>query len=66
MNKKQIMVKLLGKEKGYYKIAFPNLKIPVEVDENLYRKMRHSREFQFFKGKDLEFASKKPENELAK
>lgn len=47
MRKKSIKVKLVGKQNGYYKIAFPNLKIPVGVDENLYQKMRLSKEYQF-------------------
>jgi len=47
MNEKPMKVKLVGKDKNYYKIAFPNLKIPVEVDENLYRKMRKSPEYKF-------------------
>lgn len=47
MRKKSINVKLVGKQNGYYKIAFPNLKIPVGVDENLYQKMRQSKEYQF-------------------
>ena len=47
MSKKSISVKLIGKQNGYYKIAFPNLKIPVGVDKNLYQKMKDSMEYEF-------------------
>jgi len=47
MDKKSIRVKLIGKQKGYYKIAFSNFTIPVEVDENLYRGMKHSPDYHF-------------------
>ena len=42
METKPISVKLIGKKNGYYQIAFPNLEIPVEVDETLYHKMKDS------------------------
>lgn len=66
MNKQPIRVKLVGRQKDYYKIAFPNLKVPVEVDENLYRKMLHSTEYQFLSGSNIMPLSKVQENRLAK
>ena len=45
METKPISVKLVGKKKGYYQIAFPNLEIPVEVDETLYQRMKYSSEY---------------------
>ena len=62
MNKKPIRVKLVGKQKDHYKIAFPNLKIPVEVDENLYRKMLHSPEYQFLGSSSIKTSSRVREN----
>jgi len=65
MNKKPISVKLVGKQKEYYQIAFPNLEIPVEVDENLYRKMLHSSEYQFLNGPGNKLLSSVQENRQA-
>ena len=47
MDTKPISVKLVGKKKGYYQIAFPNLEIPVEVDETLYHRMKYSSQYAF-------------------
>jgi hypothetical protein len=47
MEKKPIAVKLIGKNQEYYQIQFPNLKIPVEVNGDLYHRMRKSEQYQF-------------------
>jgi len=47
MKKKPIKVQLVGKKANSYQIKFPNLQIPVEVNETLYQKMLHSNEYQF-------------------
>jgi hypothetical protein len=47
MRKKPVKVKLIGKNGNTFEIQFPNLKIPVTVDENLYNKMLHSAEYDF-------------------
>ncbi len=49
MEKKPIKVQLIGKKANSYHIKFPNLQIPVEVNENLYKKMLRSKEYQFKK-----------------
>lgn len=47
MEKKPVEVKLIGKENKYYLIEFPNLKVPVKVNQNLFSKMMHSQEYLF-------------------
>lgn len=47
MKKKPVEVQLIGKEKQYFLIKFPDLKIPVKVNHNLYTKMKHSQEYVF-------------------
>lgn len=48
MEKEPVKVSLVGKgENNFYKIKFPNLKIPVNVNEELYRKMLHSHLYEF-------------------
>lgn len=47
MEKKPIAVKLIGKKQEYYQIQFPNLQIPVQVNDDLYRRMRKSEQYQF-------------------
>ncbi|WP_370476730.1 hypothetical protein [Tamlana flava] len=47
MEGKPVKVQLIGKEKDYYLIKFPNLKVPVKVNDNLYTKMKHSRDYLF-------------------
>lgn len=47
MKKKPVKVKLIGKKGNSYQIRFPNLDIPVNVDETVYHKMRHSKEYEF-------------------
>lgn len=47
MKKKPVKVRLIGKKANSYQIKFPNLQIPVEVNENLYKKMLRSSEYQF-------------------
>lgn len=45
MKKKPIKVQHIGKKAYSYQIKFPNLQIPVEFNENLYKKMLRSKEF---------------------
>lgn len=47
MKKKPVKVKLIEKKGNSYQIRFPNLKVPVTVDENLYNKMLHSTAYEF-------------------
>ena len=48
MKNKPVKVSLIGKgDDNLYKIKFPNLRIPVNVNEELYRKMLHSSEYEF-------------------
>lgn len=44
MEKTPITVKLIGKNQEYYQIQFPNLQIPVQVNDDLYKK---SEQYQF-------------------
>jgi len=48
MEKEPVKVSLIGKgENNFYKIKFPNLQIPVNVNEELYRKMLQSSQYEF-------------------
>jgi len=48
MKKEPVKVSLLGRGKNnFYQIKFPNLQIPVNVNEELYRKMLHSNQYEF-------------------
>jgi len=47
MEKTPIAVKLIGKNREYYQIQFPNLQIPVQVDNDLYKRMRNSEQYLF-------------------
>ncbi|GAB1857184.1 hypothetical protein MHTCC0001_20200 [Flavobacteriaceae bacterium MHTCC 0001] len=47
MEKDPVKVHLIGKKGKKYQIKFPNLEIPVTVNETLYTKMLHSAEYQF-------------------
>ncbi len=47
MKKEPIKVKIVSQNEGVYQIQFPNLKIPVKVNENLFCKMLHSPDYQF-------------------
>ncbi len=47
MKKKPVNVRLIEKNGNSYQIQFPNLEIPVTVNENLYNKMLHSTEYEF-------------------
>lgn len=47
MKKRPVKVRLIGKKGNFYQIQFPNLKIPVTVDENLYNKMIQSTAYEF-------------------
>jgi len=46
MKKLPVKIKLIGKEGDLYKIQFPNLQIPVTVNESLYQKMLHSSDYE--------------------
>ena len=47
MKKRMVKVKLMGKKKDCYQIKFPNVPILVEVNEDLYHRMLHSKEYNF-------------------
>lgn len=47
MEKKPVKVKLIGKKGNSYQIQFPNLQIPVNVDETVYHQMLHSKDYEF-------------------
>ncbi len=47
MEKKPVKVRLIGKKGDSYQIQFPNLEIPVNVDETVYHRMLHSKEYEF-------------------
>ncbi|RNL91456.1 hypothetical protein ED312_04615 [Sinomicrobium pectinilyticum] len=47
MEKELVNVKLVGKKGDRYEILFPNLNVPVSINENLYRKMQKSTMFRF-------------------
>ncbi|XCF05537.1 hypothetical protein ABI125_12475 [Tamlana crocina] len=57
MEKTPVSVQLIGKEKEYYLIKFPNLKIPVKVNHNLYTKMKHSKDYLFLEQNKERFKS---------
>ncbi len=47
MKKKPVKVQLVGKNNNRYQIKFPNLEVPIEVNEHLYSKMLYSDQYQF-------------------
>ncbi|MBC3759725.1 hypothetical protein H7U19_15030 [Hyunsoonleella sp. SJ7] len=47
MEEQPTKVSLVGKKGNYFLIKFPNLKIPVSVNKNLYEKMRNSPLYEF-------------------
>ena len=47
MKKEPIKVSIVSQRGDVYQIQFPNLKIPVMVNEHLYNKMLHSPDYQF-------------------
>ena len=47
MKKQPTKVQLIGEQNNNYLILFPKISIPVEVNEELYRKMLESPEFKF-------------------
>ena len=48
MKKEPVKVSFIGKgEDNFYQIKFPNLQIPVNVNEELYKRMRYSRHYEF-------------------
>ncbi len=48
MKKEPVKVSLIGKgDDNFYQIKFPNLQIPVNVNEELYQKMLQSSLFEF-------------------
>ena len=55
MERAPIKVQCIGRENGYYLIKFPNLKVPVKVNYNLYSKMKHSSNYVFLKTQQNRF-----------
>lgn len=47
MKNKPVNVQLVGKENDNYLILFPDLDIPVKVNQHLYLKMKHSHDYRF-------------------
>jgi len=52
MKNEPVKVSLIGIEENHqglacYQIQFPNLNIPINVNEDLYQKMLHSRQYIF-------------------
>ncbi|GAA4282413.1 hypothetical protein [Gaetbulibacter aestuarii] len=47
MENTPVNVQLVGKENGDYLILFPDLDIPVKVNQNLYLKMKQSHDYRF-------------------
>ncbi|GGX15972.1 hypothetical protein [Aquimarina muelleri] len=47
MKKLPVEVRLIGRKNKYYQIEFPNVAVPVEVNEELYKKMLESPVFKF-------------------
>lgn len=47
MEQKPVKVDFIGNEGKNYLIKFPNLKIPVSVNKNLYLKMLNSNMYEF-------------------
>ena len=48
MEKQPVKVSVIGKGKNnYYRIKFPNLQVPINVNEELYQKMLRSQEYRF-------------------
>ncbi|WP_299129856.1 hypothetical protein [uncultured Winogradskyella sp.] len=47
MKKAPIKVRLVNQEGNIYQIKFPNLKVPVTVNKDLYYKMLRSEDYQF-------------------
>ncbi|MFL1011341.1 hypothetical protein [Flavisericum labens] len=55
MEKEPTEVHLIGKEGDDYLIQFPNLKVPVKVNNNLYIKMKHSRDYVFSNSGNVQY-----------
>ena len=47
MENTPVNVQLVGKENDHYLILFPDLDIPVKVNQNLYLKMKQSHDYRF-------------------
>ena len=47
MEKAPIQVRVVGKNQEFYKIQFPNLPIPVQVNDDLYQRMLKSKQYNF-------------------
>ena len=45
MKKQPVKVQFVGKKNHYYLLRFPKLHVPVEVNEDLFRKMQKSSEY---------------------
>lgn len=53
MEQTPVKVNFIGKEGSKYLIKFPDLKIPVSVNKNLYQKMRNSAMYEFMNQTEL-------------
>ncbi|ALJ04651.1 hypothetical protein APS56_05665 [Pseudalgibacter alginicilyticus] len=53
MERQPVKVQLIKKVGNHYHIKFPNLKIPVTVNKQLYHKMRHSSAYHFNSDKNI-------------
>jgi hypothetical protein len=47
MEKTPMQVRLVGKHQDFCNIQFPNLQIPVQVNDDLYKRMLKSSEYRF-------------------
>ena len=47
MEETPLKVQLIGKDEDDYFICFPDLDIPVKVNQNLYLKMKQSHDYRF-------------------
>lgn len=57
-----IKVRLIGQNKEYYQIEFPELTIPVNVSEEIFEKMLHSKDYEFAESekiRDIEMQNRK-------
>jgi hypothetical protein len=57
MEKKPIHVQLLGKEQESFLIKFPNLQVPVKVNQKLFTKMKHSQAYVFSNDRNMHISA---------